>query len=80
MDDELCALIIGAEIFADRIGLDLEQVLAYSTVLDSDFEGVWAPPDTLSEDDKRRANEVADVFHEVWAKWGNSIEDFGEAA
>ena len=81
IESEMCALVAGAEIFAERIGLDLNQALAFSTVLDEDFFGVEQRPlDTLSEDDKGRANECADVFQEIWAKWGNSIEGFGEAA
>ena len=80
VETELCALTNGAEIFAERIGLDLSQVLAFSTALDNELEGLGWSLDPMSEDDMGRANVVADVFQEVWAKWGNSIEDFGEAA
>ena len=79
-ESEICALLAGTEIFAERIGLDLSQVLAFSTVLDADFYGLGWPLGTLSENDMRQANEVADVFQEVWAKWGNSIEGFGKAS
>ena len=64
----------------DRIGLELGQLLAFSLALDSEFEGLDWPLDTLSEDDMRRGNEVADVFQELWANYGNSIEGFGKAA
>ena len=80
VETELCALTSGAEIFAERIGLDLSQALAFSTAQDNELEGLRWPLEELSEDDMRRANEVADVFQKAWAKWGNSIEDFGEAA
>ena len=39
-ESEICALLAGTEIFADRIGLELSQVLAFSTVLDDDFFGL----------------------------------------
>jgi len=79
-ESEICALLAGTEIFAERIGLDLSQVLAFSTVLDADFYGLGWPLGTLSENDMRQANEVAGVFQEIWAKWGNSIEGFGKAS
>ena len=80
MENEMCALINGAEIFAERIGLELGQVLAFSIALDDEMVGLEWPLDILSEEDRWKANEFADVFQEVWAKWGNSIEDFGKAA
>ena len=79
-DNQLCALTSGAEIFAERIGLNLSQVLAFSIALDFEFNEIRQPLDTLSEDDMERANEVADAFLELWSKQGNAIKDFGEAA
>ena len=80
MDNQLCALTSGVEIFAERIGLDLSQVLAFSMALDFEFDEIKQPLDTLSEDDLERANGVADAFQELWGKHGNAIENFGEAA
>lgn len=81
MDTELLALTTGAEIFAERIGLNLEQVLAFSTVLDAEHhKDIKQPRDTLSEHDLEKAKEVADAFQKAWSLEGNVIDNFGEAA
>ena len=80
MDSQLCALVSGAKIFADRIGLELGQLLAFSIALDSEFEGLDWPLDMLPKEDMERANGVADGFQELWGSYGNSIEGFDRAA
>ena len=82
MDTELLALASGAKIFAERIGLDLNQALAFSTVLDMEevFKEISQSGDTLSDDDLEKANEVADTFQKAWSMQGNAIDNFDEAA
>ena len=82
MDTELLALASGAKIFAERIGLDLNQALAFSTVLDMEevFAEISQSRDTLSDDDLEKANEVADTFQKAWSMQGNAIDNFDEAA
>ena len=80
MDNQLCALVSGAKIFGGRIGLELGQLLAFSLALDSEFEGLDWPMDTLPKENMERANEVADAFQELWGNYGNSIDGFGKVA
>lgn len=81
MTIELLALTRGAEIFAERIRLTLDQVLAFSMVLDGKYiEHLELPATSPSDDDLAKANEVADAFQAAWYWHGNVIKDFGEAA
>ena len=81
MDTELLALTRGAEIFAERIGLDLDQVLAFSMVLDGEYIEQLELPETPPPDgDLDKANEVADALQQAWSWHGNVIKNFNEAA
>ena len=77
--DQIHALVIGTEVFAGRLGLSFDRVLAFSAVADVDrdeLEKYLRAPEPGLDRLQEQIREVADALEELWKKSGRAISRF----
>lgn len=77
---EIAALLAGAEIFADRMGMDTRVAFAFSEALDYEkIEMFRVPLTDMDKNQKRAAQDNASAFSELWALDAPSADTPGDA-
>ena len=67
IERELFAQVSGLEIFAERVGLSLERLLAFSMALENDLVKCYQRDlDTLSEEEMELAQLVCSAIEDLW--------------
>ena len=79
-EGELCALIAGMELFAKRTELSVDQILAFSMVLDLGLMGLYRSElDMLSEEELANAKAISSAMEELWGGY-SGFSPFAVAA
>ena len=77
--NQIYAVVLGAERFAERLGISIDRALAFSTVVSLDraeMDPYLLAPDHVVEHLRDQINEVADAFESLWRTCGRPIPRF----
>ena len=77
--DQIYALVLGAEMFAHRLGLSLDRLLAFSAVAEIDHEEMeryLRAPERVVDRVQEQISQIADAFEGLWGNCGRVISRF----